>query len=197
MITSNKSWNTVSYKHTLKLTDRNPPITNHKRWPFEPIEVNLCFLRGLLRWLTAATNANVSWLLNFRICAFMKSTVNWEYACILPATIFFTYLLPSSLTVHVSVWIWLCVPFYPSHNCFLLLWELLPLLFLFCFFLCAGAGYSLALSLCHHDIVKGTCLDYMHGLLLLGVVKTLLSLWFFPSKYNKGADYLIGDKVTL
>ena len=33
-------------------------------------------------------------------------------------------------------------------------------------------GYSLALSLCHQDIVKGTCLDYMHGL-LLGVVKTL------------------------
>lgn len=56
-------------------------------------------------------------------------------------------------------------------------------------------GYSLALSLCHHDIVKGTCLDYMHGLLLLGVVKTLLSLWFFPSKYNKGADCFIGDKV--
>ena len=58
-------------------------------------------------------------------------------------------------------------------------------------------GYSLALSLCHHDIVKGTCLDYMHGL-LLGVVKTLLlSLWFFPSKYDKGADYFIGAKVTM
>ena len=57
-------------------------------------------------------------------------------------------------------------------------------------------GYSLAPSLCHHDIVKGTCHDYMHGL-LLGVVKTLLSLWFFPSKYNKKADYFIGDKVTM
>lgn len=54
-------------------------------------------------------------------------------------------------------------------------------------------GYSLALSLCHHDIVKGTCLDYMHGL-LLRFVKTLLSVWFFPSKYNKGAHYFIGDK---
>ena len=57
-------------------------------------------------------------------------------------------------------------------------------------------GYSLALSLCHHDIVKGTCTCYMHGL-LLGVVKTLQSLWFFPSKYDKGADYFIGDKVTM
>ena len=45
--------------------------TNHKLWPFEPVK--FCFLRGRLRWLTAAKNANVSWLLNFRICMFLKS----------------------------------------------------------------------------------------------------------------------------
>ena len=34
--------------NTLYKTDRNPPITNHKPWLFEPVEVNFCFLRGLL-----------------------------------------------------------------------------------------------------------------------------------------------------
>ena len=34
-------WNTKTQK-----TDRNPPITNHKQWPFEPVEENFCFLRG-------------------------------------------------------------------------------------------------------------------------------------------------------
>ena len=70
-ITSNEPWNTEKHK-----TDRNPPITNHKTWPFEPIKVKSCFLRGPLRWLTAAKNAIVSWLLNFRIRMFMKSAVN-------------------------------------------------------------------------------------------------------------------------
>ena len=68
--TSNEPWNTETYK-----MDQNPPITNHKPWPFETVEVNFCFLRGNIRWLTAAKNANVSWLLNFRICVFMKSAV--------------------------------------------------------------------------------------------------------------------------
>ena len=72
MITSNEPWN----KETLKL-DRNPPITNHKPLPFEPIEINFSFLRGLLKWLTAAKNANVSGLLNFRICMFLKSVVKF------------------------------------------------------------------------------------------------------------------------
>ena len=45
--------------------------TNHNLWPFEPVK--FCFLRGRLRWLTAAKNSNVSWLLNFRICMFLKS----------------------------------------------------------------------------------------------------------------------------
>ena len=56
-------------------TDRNPAITNHKPWPFEPVKVKFCFLRGPLRWFTAAKNAIVSWLLNFRIRMFVKSAV--------------------------------------------------------------------------------------------------------------------------
>ena len=71
MITSNEPWNTETHK-----TDRNPPITNHKPWPFEPVKVKFCFLKGPLRWLTAAENAIVSWLLNFRIHMFVKSAVN-------------------------------------------------------------------------------------------------------------------------
>ena len=39
-ITSNEPWNTETQK-----TDRNPPITNQKRWPFEPFEVSFCFIR--------------------------------------------------------------------------------------------------------------------------------------------------------
>ena len=69
-ITRNKPWNTGTHK-----TDRIPPITNHKPWPFELVEVNFRFLRGPLRWLTAAKNANFSWLLNFRICVFLKRAV--------------------------------------------------------------------------------------------------------------------------
>ena len=71
-ITSNDPWNTETHK-----TDRNPPITNHKPWPFEPVKVKFCFLRGLLRWLTAAKNAIVSWPLNYRLRMFVKSTVRW------------------------------------------------------------------------------------------------------------------------
>ena len=70
-ITSNEPSNTETHK-----TDRNPPTTNHKPWPFEPVKVKFCFLRGPLRWLTAAKNAIVSWLLNFRIRMFVKSAVN-------------------------------------------------------------------------------------------------------------------------
>ena len=65
-------WNTETHK-----MDQNPPISNHKPWLIEPVQVNLCFLRGPLRWSTAVKIAlNVSWLLNFRICMSMKSTVN-------------------------------------------------------------------------------------------------------------------------
>ena len=79
-ITSNKPWNTKTHK-----TDRNPPITNHKPWPFEPVKVKFCFLRGPLRWLTAAKNAIVSWLLNFRIHMFVKNAV--KYSTVKPCLI--------------------------------------------------------------------------------------------------------------
>ena len=69
-ITGNEPWNTETHK-----TDQNPPITNHKPWPFEPIKVKFCFLRGRLRWLMAAKNTIVSWLLNFRICMSVKGAV--------------------------------------------------------------------------------------------------------------------------
>ena len=69
-ITSNEPWNTETHK-----MDRNPPITNQKTRPFEPVKVKFCFLRGLLRWLMAAKNAIVSWLLNVKIGIFMKSAV--------------------------------------------------------------------------------------------------------------------------
>ena len=65
-ITRNEPWNTETHK-----TDRNQPITNYKPWPFEPIKVKFCFLRGPLRWLTAAKNAIVSWvfeLQNLHVC---------------------------------------------------------------------------------------------------------------------------------
>ena len=38
-------------------------------------EVKFCFLRGPLRWLTAAKNEIVGWLLNFRIRMFVKSAI--------------------------------------------------------------------------------------------------------------------------
>ena len=66
---SDKPWNAETHK-----TDRYPPITNHKPWSFKPLEVNFCFLRAPLRWLTAAKNPKVSWLLNFRIRVFMKAS---------------------------------------------------------------------------------------------------------------------------
>ena len=51
----------------------------YKPWPFELVEVNLCFLWAplkYLKWLTAAKNANASWLLNFRIRVFLKRAVS-------------------------------------------------------------------------------------------------------------------------
>ena len=75
-ITSNKPWNTETHK-----THANPPITNHKPWPFERVKVKFCFLGGPLRWLTVAKNAIVSWLLNFTIRMFVKSAVTWIELC--------------------------------------------------------------------------------------------------------------------
>ena len=50
--------------------------TNHKPWPFKPVEVNFCFL-GPLRRLMTGKNANVSWLWNFRIRELMKKKGLW------------------------------------------------------------------------------------------------------------------------
>ena len=64
-----KHWNTQNGSNS----------TNHKPWTFELVKVNFFFLRDPLRWLTAAKNANVSWLLNFRIRVFsVKSAVKDE-----------------------------------------------------------------------------------------------------------------------
>ena len=40
--------NSEIQKQQTHKTDRNRPITNHKPWPFEPVEVTFCFLRGPL-----------------------------------------------------------------------------------------------------------------------------------------------------
>lgn len=55
-------------------------------------------------------------------------------------------------------------------------------------------GYSLVIALEHHSIIPGYVIDYMHGA-LLGVTKTMLTLWFSSSKDNKGKDFFIGDQV--
>ena len=45
-------------------------------------------------------------------------------------------------------------------------------------------GFSWLSILQHHDIVRGTAIDYMHGV-LLGVQKLLLNLWFSSSHSKK------------
>ena len=49
-ITSHVSWNKNGSKST--------NITNYKPWPFVLFEMNICCLRGLLRWLTEQINLN-------------------------------------------------------------------------------------------------------------------------------------------
>ena len=49
-ITSNESWNKNGSKST--------NITTYKPWPFVLFEMNICCLRGLLRWLTEQINLN-------------------------------------------------------------------------------------------------------------------------------------------
>ena len=44
-------------QHGLKSTNYNL-----QRWPFEPPEESLCFLRGLLEWMTEATKINGSYI---------------------------------------------------------------------------------------------------------------------------------------
>lgn len=50
------------------------------------------------------------------------------------------------------------------------------------------------LALQHHDVIPGYVIDYMHGA-LLGVTKTMMMMWFSPSKDNKGKDFFIGEEV--
>ena len=54
-------------------TQNGSKSTNHKSQPMT--FWTCCFLRGPLRWLTAAKNVIVSWLLNFRIRVFVNSAV--------------------------------------------------------------------------------------------------------------------------
>ena len=61
-------------KHTKWIKICHSQITNHDR-SFELVGVNFCFVRGLLRGLTAVKKANISWLLNFRIHVLMKRAV--------------------------------------------------------------------------------------------------------------------------
>lgn len=46
-------------------------------------------------------------------------------------------------------------------------------------------GFSWLSILQHHDIIQGTAIDYMHGV-LLGVQKMLLNFWFNNSYSKKG-----------
>ena len=64
----NEPWNTETHK-TMKIHQSK----NNKPWPFELFEASFCFLRGRLKWLTAAKNANISWLLNFGVSMFWKA----------------------------------------------------------------------------------------------------------------------------
>ena len=51
--------------------------------------------------------------------------------------------------------------------------------------ICRGIkGPSFLQCLTCYDLVEGTCIDYMHGI-LLGVTKLLLSLWFLPEHNSK------------
>lgn len=50
------------------------------------------------------------------------------------------------------------------------------------------------LALQHHDVIPGYVIDYMHGA-LLGVTKTMMMMWFSPSKDNKRKDLFIGEEV--
>ncbi|XP_062518292.1 uncharacterized protein LOC134193481 [Corticium candelabrum] len=53
---------------------------------------------------------------------------------------------------------------------------------------------SPVLLLCHFDPVRGTVIDYMHGI-LLGVTKTLLHRWI--DNEHKGERFYIGNKREL
>ena len=52
-IISNKPWNSETHKR-----DWNPPITNLKPRPFEPIRVKFCFLRGPIKMIDSSEKGN-------------------------------------------------------------------------------------------------------------------------------------------
>ena len=71
-ITSNEPWNTQTQNGSIS--------TNHKPWPFEPVKVKFCFLRGPLGWVTAAKNAIVKAafeLQNSHVCE--KRSNEWQW----------------------------------------------------------------------------------------------------------------------
>ena len=70
----NHNYNRKQWALNHRNTQSGSKTTNHKPWPFEPVK--FCVLRGQLKWLTSVKNANVSWLLNFRICMFLKKCSN-------------------------------------------------------------------------------------------------------------------------
>ena len=62
--------NLETEKHTKRIE-----IHKSQTMTFWTREVKFCFLRGPLRWLTAAKNAIVGWVLNSRIRMFVKSAI--------------------------------------------------------------------------------------------------------------------------
>ena len=70
----NHNYNHEQWNLNHRNTQSGSKTTNHKPWPFEPVK--FCVLRVRLKWLTSVKNANVSWLLNFRICMFLKKCSN-------------------------------------------------------------------------------------------------------------------------
>ena len=70
----------------LENTEKGSKSTNHRSQTitfWTCLNELSCFLRVPLRWLTAPKNANVSWLLNFRVRVFLKSAVKSKFSFIL------------------------------------------------------------------------------------------------------------------
>ena len=87
-------------------------------------KVKFCFLRGPLKWFATAKIAIISWLLNFRICMFVKSAVRGKSSTKAPQTNIFVYYW---LTTEVSPYLrpitsllWYCRwkinVHFPLHN---------------------------------------------------------------------------------
>ena len=67
------AWISSDYPESLLLPRREGVITTRSN------RMKFRLLRGPLKWSTAAKNANVSWLLNFRIRVFLKSAVSNKF----------------------------------------------------------------------------------------------------------------------